>query len=277
MYFHGLFLFLIGLYIAGCQHSANPVSKTLSEVESDRPKKLSYNLQVSEIEKDVYVVTDKDFHDSNVLVMKMTDGTVVLVSSPFENLGTKSLMDWVRKTLKPKKMVAINPHFHFDGTGGNEVYHEFGVETWSSDLTKQLRQATSKKSLEKTASSYTRDDLKQRLLKLNLVAAQNTFSLARGKTFDFSGEKVELYFPGHAHSPDNVVVYFPKQKLLFGGCMIKPEWLGYLGDAKIEAWPESARKLQRFDVKTVVPGHGPWGGAELIAKTINVAEKNLKK
>jgi hypothetical protein len=37
-----------------------------------------------------------------------------------------------------------------------------------------------------------------------------------------------VFFPGAAHSADNVVVYFPKKRLLFGGCMIKPKELGYL-------------------------------------------------
>lgn len=237
---------------------------------------LAYNLKATKIDKYVFVVTDNDFYSSNVMVVKMTDGTVVLVSSPFENLGTKTLMAWVKKTLNPKKIVAINTHFHLDGTGGNEIYKEMGVETWSSDLTKKLRLAANKKDPVKAAEFYERDDLKKRILSSHPTFADNTFDLRKGKTFNFSGESVEVFFPGPAHSPDNVVVYFPKHKLLFGGCMIKPEALGYLGDANVKTWPASANKLKQFDVKTVVPGHGHWGGPELIAKTVEVAEGALK-
>jgi metallo-beta-lactamase class B len=55
--------------------------------------------------------------------------------------------------------------------------------------------------------------------------------------------------------------------------MIKPRSLGYLRDADVGEWPASARKLQRFDAEVVVPGHGRWGGSELIESTIRVAEE----
>ncbi|MBP9708241.1 MAG: subclass B1 metallo-beta-lactamase [Oligoflexales bacterium] len=238
---------------------------------------LPYKLTATKLSEEVFVVTDNDFYSSNILVVKMRDETVLLVSSPFEKLATHTLLDWVNKKLSPKKMVNINTHFHLDGTGGNEVYREKGVETWSSDLTKKLRIADNKKDKVKSAEFYESEDLKKRILQSHPTFAEHIFDLNKGKTFNFSGEKVEVYFPGSAHSSDNVVVYFPKQKLLFGGCMIKPESLGYLGAANVKAWPNSARKLKRFDVKTVIPGHGSWGGPELIDKTIDVAEKAAKK
>jgi glyoxylase-like metal-dependent hydrolase (beta-lactamase superfamily II) len=237
---------------------------------------LPYNMKVKEIEANVFVVTDVDYFYSNTLVVKMADGTVVLASSPFEKLGTQTLLDWVNRTLKPKKVVAINTHFHLDGTGGNEVFQKKGVETWSSGRTKELRLAENQKDPVEGAKHFEREDLKQRILNSRPVPAKNLFVLEKGKEFSFSGEKVKVYFPGPAHSPDNVIVYFPKQKLLFGGCMIKPKELGYLGDANIQAWPTSAAQLKNFDVKTVVPGHGPWGGADLISQTIEVAKKALK-
>lgn len=238
---------------------------------------LPYKMTASKLSEDVFVVTDNDFYSSNILVVKMNDDTVVLVSSPFEKLATKTLLDWVNKTLSPKKSVDINTHFHLDGTGGNEIYRQMGVETWSSDLTKEMRIADNKKDRVKSAEFYENEDLKKRILQSHPTFAEHTFNLKEGKAFSFSGEIVEVYFPGPAHSPDNVVVYFPKQKLLFGGCMIKPKSLGYLGAADVKAWPESARNLRRFEVKTVVPGHGNWGGPELIDKTIEVAEKAAKK
>ena len=50
----------------------------------------------------------------------------------------------------------------------------------------------------------------------------------------------------------------PEQKILFGGCFVKPEGLGNLSHAVIEEWPASAEKLiARYGTaKLVVPGHG---------------------
>lgn len=245
--------------------------------ETPQPVHLAYGLVVKEIKQDVYVVTDVDYSNSNTLVVKASDGTAVIVSSPFENLGTKTLVDWIKETWKPKRMVAINTHFHLDGSGGNEVYSKEGVETWASDLTHHLQLTRGRKLLKGVSQHYKRKDLRDRLLKSRAIPAAYLFPVDQGKTFDFSGEKVQVFFPGPAHSPDNVVVYFPKQKLLFGGCMIKPKDLGYLGDANVKQWAKSAGRLKKFDVEIVVPGHGNWGGPELISKTIQVVKRSSRK
>lgn len=262
--------FLGGIYLLFVAESSLS-AKNLEQID------LAYNLMVSRIDSDVFVVTDRDFYSSNVLVVKVSDGSVVIVSSPFENLGTQTLMDWVTKTMKPKKVVAINTHFHLDGTGGNEVYKKMGVETWSSDLTKKLRLEENKKDRIKGPEFQKSMDLKRSILNSNPVPADNIFDLKKGKIFTFSNEQVEVFFPGEAHSPDNVVVYFPQKRLLFGGCMIKPKELGYLGDADVKAWPNSARQLEKFNAKVVIPGHGEWGGPEMVTKTIKVAENAVRE
>lgn len=246
---------------------------TVGATPAPKQLKLDHGMEVKKIMDDVFMITDEDYRSSNVLAVKMNDGSVFLASSPFESVGTETLLTWVKKTLSPKRIVSVNPHFHMDGTGGNEVYRKNGVEIWSSEQTKKLQLEFGKGMIAKVAPGYDRKELRERILKSKVVVADNIFPANAGKTFDFSGEKVEVYYPGPAHSPDNVVVYFPKQKLLFGGCMIKPEDLGYLGDADVKAWSSSARNLKKFDVQTVVRGHGPWGGPEFIDQTIAVAEK----
>ena len=59
--------------------------------------------------------------------------------------------------------------------------------------------------------------------------------------------------------------------------MIKPRQLGYLGDADVKSWADSARKLTRLDAKIVLPGHGQWGGPELVNQTIATATAAKEK
>jgi len=64
--------------------------------------------------------------------------------------------------------------------------------------------------------------------------------------------------------------------VLFGGCLVKEVGAGKgnLEEANPTAWPESVRnvKAKYPDVKMVVPGHGAWGGIELLDYTINLFE-----
>lgn len=239
---------------------------------------LEYNLRVSEIAPDTYVVTDRDYFWSNTLVARMPDGTVLLVSSPYENLGAATLLNWVRSELKPEKIVAVNTHFHLDGTGGNFVFREQGVETYASGLTIELQRTQSEAMIEDSLQYYENDALRQRVQDSETTPAEHSFDLDEGKLFDFGGEKVDLYFPGHAHSPDNLVVWFPKRHILFGGCIIKPgDSLGYLRDADVAGWGAAARKLELYAAEIVVPGHGQVGGPELLQRTIQLADREAAR
>ena len=50
---------------------------------------------------------------------------------------------------------------------------------------------------------------------------------------------IEIYYPGPTHTYDNLVVYIPSKKILFGGCMVlssDTEKVGYIKDGNIEEW-----------------------------------------
>nr|WP_204376227.1 subclass B1 metallo-beta-lactamase GMB-1 [Citrobacter freundii]QXI66703.1 GMB-1 [Serratia marcescens]QXI66747.1 GMB-1 [Raoultella planticola]QKF95688.1 subclass B1 metallo-beta-lactamase GMB-1 [Citrobacter freundii]QXO83654.1 GMB-1 [Citrobacter freundii]UCK92102.1 GMB-1 [Citrobacter freundii] len=235
---------------------------------------------VKELAKDTYQVTDKFYHDSNVLVARMPDGTVVIASSPFETVGAQLMMDWIKEKWDPKRIVAVNTHFHSDGTGGNEAYKQAGAEIWASDLTWRLHRQSTKKDQQALADGFkSKPELRDRILKRKTVHANRTFKSKEGKIFDFGGEKVELIFPGEGHTSDNSVVYLPQRKVLFGGCLIRSAKhdIGYLGDAVVKPWAETVRNVQKLKPEIVIPGHGPVGGPELLTRTIDLAEKEAAK
>lgn len=263
-----LSLFLIA--IVGC----NTTSKNLS-TSSDA---FAEQFTVNKVAPDTYVITDSFFYDSNVLVAKMKDGTVFIASSPFEGTGTTEMIQWIQQTLKPTRMINVNTHFHSDGSGGNEAYKNLGVEVWSSHLTKKLYDQNFEQHKKINADDFNKEpELHKRILAKKKTFADNIFDEKKGKTFEFSGEKVQLIYPGPAHTEDNVVVYFPDRKVLFGTCMIRPEnSLGYLKDANVKSWANSVKKVQGLGAETVIPGHGAVGGPELIEQTIRLATDAVK-
>ncbi|MCG8482478.1 MAG: hypothetical protein MJA31_04145, partial [Clostridia bacterium] len=78
------------------------------------------------------------------------------------------------------------------------------------------------------------------------------------------------------HSPDNLVIYFPQKRILFGGCMVKSlqsKNLGNTADADLDEWPKSIKRvLERYqeDADIVVPGHGKCGSIDLLSHTIEL-------
>ncbi|GHT54487.1 hypothetical protein FACS189451_09580 [Bacteroidia bacterium] len=85
-------------------------------------------------------------------------------------------------------------------------------------------------------------------------------------------EDVYCYYLGGGHSTDNIVVWIPSEKILFGGCLLKDihsKGLGNISDAKLEEWPETiGNVIAKFpDATIVIPGHGQIGGKELLQHT----------
>nr|HBO6797834.1 subclass B1 metallo-beta-lactamase [Pseudomonas aeruginosa] len=108
------------------------------------------------------------------------------------------------------------------------------------------------------------------------VQAKNSFS---GGSYWLVNNKIEVFYPGPGHTPDNVVVWLPENRVLFGGCFVKPYGLGNLGDANLEAWPKSAKILMSKygKAKLVVSSHSETGNASLLKLTWEQAVKGLKE
>jgi len=93
------------------------------------------------------------------------------------------------------------------------------------------------------------------------------------------GDKViKCYYFGAAHSLDNIAVWIPSEQILFPGCIVKSinsRDLGNIVDGDLSAYPKTIDKLiKRFPMaKIVIPGHGPFGGYELIKHTKELATK----
>jgi metallo-beta-lactamase class B len=260
---HGLLAIALAL---GCARPPPAAPAIAGELRIDD------ELVARQLAPGAYLVTHRPFHASNVLVVRLADSTLVICSSPFETEGTRALLRWLRATFRPRRMVAVNTHFHLDGTGGNAAYAEAGVETIASDHTAALLASRGAALRAAAAAGFEDPGMRERVARALLVAPRRTFPARDGLTLRIAGEEIRILHPGHAHSPDNVVVHFPARGLLFGGCMIKAAGasIGYTGDADLARWQVAVRALEPLSPRIVVPGHGAPGGAELLAGTIEI-------
>ena len=194
------------------------------------------------------------FPSNGLIVIK--NGEALMIDTPMDIEKTKRLTKYLEDTLKVHVTKFIAGHFHDDCIGGLEYLQSIGVES--------------------IANSMTVDKCKE--LGLPVPSTPFTDSL----NFDFNGEPVECHYFGAGHSVDNITVWFPKQKILFGGCLIKAgnsQNLGNLQDAVVIDWDITVKKVikQYPDVKLVVPGHGNFGGPELLNRTVALVENEKSK
>ncbi len=266
----------LSIALVGCQGATLTTSSAARDATDTRaagPGRIDEELAVRALAIDTWLVVHEPFVAANVLVAKMPDGTVVICSSPFETEASRALVAWIRSTLKPTRIVAINTHFHFDGTGGNEAYQELGVETYASTSTQRLLKEKGA-SLQAESAQQFEGVERQRMLAMKIAPAAHSFDEHAGLSFQLGGEEVRVVYPGPAHTADNVVVFFPARGVLFGGCMIKGSpTVGFIGHADLERWESSVEVVRALGARIVIPGHGPVGGAELFDLTTSVVRR----
>ncbi|PUA27204.1 MAG: IMP family subclass B1 metallo-beta-lactamase [Cellvibrio sp. 79] len=214
------------------------------------------DLKIEKLEEGVYVHTS--FEQVNGWGVVSKNGLVVLVNTdaylidtPFTAKDTEKLVNWlVEHGYKIKG--TISSHFHSDSTGGIEWLNSQSIPTYASELTNEL------------------------LKKDGKAQAKHSFG---GISYWLVKNKIEVFYPGPGHTQDNVVVWLPEKKILFGGCFVKPHGLGNLGDANLKAWPKSAKILMsRYGhAKLVVASHSENGDASLLKRTWEQAVKGLKE
>ncbi|MCB0703925.1 MAG: subclass B1 metallo-beta-lactamase [Saprospiraceae bacterium] len=184
---------------------------------------------------------------SNGLIY-VSDKKCVIFDTPVTLELSKSLLNWLTMDMGLDIQAVVVNHFHSDCLAGLAVFHQKGIPSWSSTRTQELAQNAGE------------------------VVPGNGFR--KRKTLRFQGQKILLFYPGEAHTIDNIVAWIPTEKTLFGGCMVKSMGAGKgnLADANETEWSKTVEKLKnRFpSAKQVIPGHGKAGGTELLDFTISL-------
>ena len=90
-----------------------------------------------------------------------------------------------------------------------------------------------------------------------LAEAGNEFHAFSRRTLIERGQcasgPVELFYPGAAHSTDNLVVYVPSANVLYGGCAVhelSSTSAGNVADADLAEWPTSVERFKNTTRKT---------------------------
>lgn len=245
------------------------------------PTYLSNDIIITEIDTGAYLVTHRFYWPCNSLLVRVSDNDFVWVDTPSEPQATKTAYKWIERTFGKIKVVEINTGFHWDNLGGNEFLLNQGVPVYGSTLTAKLIRERGHQEKQNNLEFFAGMDNKkyyETFKRMTFQPPNHTFDIEKGLVLDIGDEHIEVYYPGHTHTPDNVVVYFQKRKILFGGCMIKSlesKNPGYTADADMKQWPKSVRKvLKKYgQSRIVVPGHGKCGDIKLIKHTIELLDK----
>lgn len=250
-------------------------------VQSQDRFQISSDLYYSEVRDSLYIITHHfPQYGSNSLFVLLPGDHGVIIDTPHETTGTRSLLKWIQSSFGHLELTAINTGWHQDNLGGNEYLLSQKIPVYGPTLTATLIKDRGKELkdmlLEQTASLEDQRYFRS-YQELEFLPPDFTFPIEEGLLLEKGGETFEVYFPGESHTVDNTVVFLHSKKILFGGCMImslRHKHPGFTDHANMTEWPESVKKVkEQFPgSELVIPGHGPYGNVRLLQHTIQILE-----
>lgn len=217
-------------------------------------------LEINHLTNNFYIFTTYNSFKGNPFpangMYLITEKGAIMFDTPWDSTQFQPLLDSIEKRHQKKVIMCISTHSHEDRTAGLEYYYQQGIKTYTTSKTDSI----SIKKNEKRAK----------------------YLIHRDTTFSIGNYAFQTYYGGEGHTTDNIVIWFDKEKILYGGCMIKStdsRDLGNIADANVEAWFHSLQKIEKkfSKPKFVIPGHQSWTNKKALSHTKKLIIKHLKK
>lgn len=218
------------------------------------------DLEISPLSGDFFIYTTyNDFNGyrfpSNGMYV-VTDDGVILIDTPWDKNQFQPLLDSISRKHGKQVKLCIATHYHDDRTAGLEFFKSKGIKTYASRQTFDLCRQYNEK--------------------------QPEFYFTKDTTFTLGNHRFETFYPGEGHTKDNIVIWFAKERTLYGGCFVKNagnQSLGNIADANLSAWPASIKKtMDRFPKPAfVIPGHFGWQSNKSLEHTLRLLRKHQKQ
>lgn len=201
----------------------------------------SKKLEIHHLVGDFYVYTTyKKFggtlFPSNSMYV-VTDDGVIMIDTPWDESQFQPILDSIEARHHKKVVLCIATHYHDDRTAGLKFLKDKDIRTYTSKQTFDLCKKEN--------------------------GNEPEFYFEKDTTFTIGNKSFKTFYPGEGHTRDNIVIWFAKEKILFGGCLVKSSEnhdLGNIADANLKAWPISIENtIKTFPKpKFIIPGHFRW-------------------
>lgn len=185
----------------------------------------------------------------------VTDGGVLV----FDALGTPALARAMLAAIaevtdQPVRRVVLS-HYHADHVYGLQVFKAAGAQVWArgegriylaSELARE-RLAERRRTLAPWVDAHT-----------EVLPADRWIDLPAGQTRSFSmgDTRFRLISAGHAHAPDDLMLYVEASSVLFAGDLYFNGRLPFVVDGNTRGWLGAIDAMRKLGARCIVPGHG---------------------
>lgn len=192
--------------------------------------------QTMQLGKDLYAYVSENDASANSTFLIGDSGILVVDTGLNATEGAKLLSAIRRISTLPVKYI-VNTHYHPDHQGGNLTVGP-DATVMSTDYTR-----------ERTIDLAKAPDMEGFHFRPASLTFENRIRLYVG------AYRVEVYFPGKAHTSGDAIVYFSEQHAVAMGDLFLNQSCPAMDDGSAANWIDAIDHVLSLPVEKVVPGH----------------------
>ncbi len=185
----------------------------------------------------------------NTTILIGNKGVILIDSGGSDEIGSHLAKAIAKITPKPVTQI-INTHHHGDHHLGNIAFKD--AQVLSSDECRKL--------VEKTGEEWVaimEGMIGHKLPNTRPVLADATVPAESRSEKHLDGIRLTLWVPKGSHTPGDLMIWLPDDKILIGGDILVNGIAPNLRNAHLKNWIATLDKVRELAPATVIPGHGP--------------------
>jgi cyclase len=227
------------------------------------PRVPSWETELREIAPNVYAYIQaggpgRDNVSVSDAGMIVGDDGVMVIDALTAPMHAKAFITAIRRVTDKPFRHLINTHHHTDHVNGNQYFAPVeivGHPYCREEVIKMIPGPPTWPKREGWA-----DGTEERRILPPVTTIDSKITYYYGKNI------VEVLPMAPAHTWGDLVVYLPQHKILFAGDVAFYYVAPFCQNAHPSRWIEWCQAIEKMDVTTIVPGHGPIGGKQELAE-----------
>jgi glyoxylase-like metal-dependent hydrolase (beta-lactamase superfamily II) len=188
-------------------------------------------------------------YNSNAGFVVTPEGVVVVDALGTPSLGNELIKAIRTVTAAPIKRVIVT-HYHADHVYGLQAFKAIGAEIWAHHDGREYIENEAPARL-----AQRRHDLAPWVNDETRVLMPDRW-LGENETFELGGMRFEVIHMGPAHSPEDVVIVVPAERVLFSGDILFAGRIPFVGEADSKRWLATIERLLALQPRIMITGHG---------------------
>lgn len=207
--------------------------------------------------------------NSNSHFLVTGNGVLVFDTGSSEFIGKEIIKAIKSVTAQPVRWV-VNSHSHADHWLGNGAFADLGAEIISTGLAVTTMNKDGPEDV-RAFSRMTEGATGTTAL------YYPTSLLAQRQKRNFGGVDVEFILSNDGHSPGDVLMWLPKQKIIFGGDVLSSDWMPIMTPrGNVANLIDTLSEVVKLEPNIVLTGHGGVTTVKSVIRDINFLDTVLK-